>query len=889
MGYSPRALATWVRHTGGVPSHVRRRPGQPHAPPRARRARGRRRGALVPGAGRLPDHALHREGGGHPRLDERRLAHRQPAPRPAGVRPRRWSAGSASTPGSCRRWSQTGSMVGAVRAEVAAELGISPSAQVVTGHAGPALGGPGLRRDRRGPAAHHDQHHLLDLAARSRARRPTRSTRSRPCPGSTRRSYLVAQQPRGGRALPALAARQLHRSASRRLRALIELAETSPPGSGGILFTPWLAGERSPVDDRNARGGWHNLSVRDAQRRPGPLRARGRRLQQPLAGRGRRGLRQAAARPAPHLRRRRDLRPLVPDPRRRHGPHGSSASPSRCTPTSAAPRCFASLGLGAISRDEVARAGAGRPRLRARSGATATPTTASTRSSRASTRRSARCSPGSTVNEANAHAWPVGPEVVDRGYVDAVWRRSASAASWQQPHPDALPLSTLLDGLQDGGGVTPSRTAGASSSASSLSSGWYRGVKTATAEASWSLIPDWAARCRARDHRRSRPAAGQAAAGPGARAGSMSNAETIYGLRSAGAAKLENCGRMGCVPRRMRCASSSSLPWGRRGDIPDGPPASGWDTRSGMRCPSCGNENREGARFCDSCGSRADRASPPRAEPRPEPLPADVPTEIAGRYRVRRFLGQGGRKRVYLSDDTATGTEVAVALFDTEGVGAAIQARARREARGDAQARRPPAGRHRCSTPARRTATPSSSAATCRAATSRACSPRRAAASRCERAVEIAADVTRALEHAHARGDRPSRPEAGERLDRRRRPRPARRLRPRHHRGAAPASAAARWSGPSPTCRPSRRSARPPGPQSDLYSLGALLYEMLTGQPPFPGDDAVSIISQHLHADPVPPSRHNPDGARGARPGRAGACSPSAPRIGPPAPPRRAS
>src|SRR5262249_47303191 len=30
-------------------------------------------------------------------------------------------------------------------------------------------------------------------------------------------------------------------------------------------------------------------------------------------------------------------------------------------------------------------------------------------------------------------------------------------------------------------------------------------------------------------------------------------------------------------------------------------------------------------------------------------------------------------------------------------------------------------------------------------------------------------------------------------------------------------------------------------------------------QPPFPGDDAVSIISQHLHADPVPPSRHNHD------------------------------
>src|SRR5215216_1583663 len=93
-----------------------------------------------------------------------------------------------------------------------------------------------------------------------------------------------------------------------------------------------------------------------------------------------------------------------------------------------------------------------------------------------------------------------------------------------------------------------------------------------------------------------------------------------------------------------------------------------------MRCPSCGNENREGARFCDSCGTEliaeSGVAEPAVAEPRPEPLPADVPSEIAGRYRVRRFLGQGGRKRVFLSDDTAAGTEVAVALYDTAGVGA---------------------------------------------------------------------------------------------------------------------------------------------------------------------------------------------------------------------------
>jgi xylulokinase len=39
------------------------------------------------------------------------------------------------------------------------------------------------------------------------------------------------------------------------------LAATSAPGAGGVIFTPWLAGERTPVADRNARGGFHNLSL----------------------------------------------------------------------------------------------------------------------------------------------------------------------------------------------------------------------------------------------------------------------------------------------------------------------------------------------------------------------------------------------------------------------------------------------------------------------------------------------------------------------------------------------------------------------------------------------------------------------------------------------------
>jgi xylulokinase len=42
---------------------------------------------------------------------------------------------------------------------------------------------------------------------------------------------------------------------------LTDLAETSPPGARGVIFTPWLAGERSPVDDKSARAGFTNLSV----------------------------------------------------------------------------------------------------------------------------------------------------------------------------------------------------------------------------------------------------------------------------------------------------------------------------------------------------------------------------------------------------------------------------------------------------------------------------------------------------------------------------------------------------------------------------------------------------------------------------------------------------
>jgi len=57
---------------------------------------------------------------------------------------------------------------------------------------------------------------------------------------------------------------------------------------------------------------------------------------------------------------------------------------------------------------------------------------------------------------------------------------------------------------------------------------------------------------------------------------------------------------------------------------------------------------------------------------------------------------------------------------------------------------------------------------------------------------------------------------------------------------------------------PEQARGDPVDARSDVYSLGCVLYEMLTGEPPFTGDSPVSVAYQHVREDPIPPSQRHP-------------------------------
>ncbi|MCH8226270.1 MAG: zinc ribbon domain-containing protein, partial [Chloroflexi bacterium] len=105
-----------------------------------------------------------------------------------------------------------------------------------------------------------------------------------------------------------------------------------------------------------------------------------------------------------------------------------------------------------------------------------------------------------------------------------------------------------------------------------------------------------------------------------------------------------------------------------------------------QECPHCGRTLVADAVFCHGCGARVEPAgdvlpTSPAVPAAPSGSPATRPSSFAnGRYQVKEFLGEGGKKRVFLAHDTLLDREVAFALIKTEGLDEAGRSRIQREA-----------------------------------------------------------------------------------------------------------------------------------------------------------------------------------------------------------------
>ena len=302
-------------------------------------------------------------------------------------------------------------------------------------------------------------------------------------------------------------------------------------------------------------------------------------------------------------------------------------------------------------------------------------------------------------------------------------------------------------------------------------------------------------------------------------------------------------------------------------------------------CPACGNVVGAGARFCARCGSAQGTACPSCAAPVKDPsarfceqcgsplVPAERPSSFAtvskampvsfaaGRYEVRRFLGEGGLKRVYQAYDRALDRDVAVATIKTEDLDAAGLERVRREAQAMGRLGNHPhivtvydIGEEDGRPFIVSQYMPGGSVD---ALVEGAAEHRLPVAE----AVRIADEVCQALEHAHRQGIvhrdiKPANIWLGE----------DGRTRLGDFGLAAVAASPDRsrltkegmMVGTVAYMAPEQALGQEVDARADLYSLGALLYELLTGRPPFVGPDAVSVISQQINTPPMAPWWHNP-------------------------------
>ena len=106
--------------------------------------------------------------------------------------------------------------------------------------------------------------------------------------------------------------------------------------------------------------------------------------------------------------------------------------------------------------------------------------------------------------------------------------------------------------------------------------------------------------------------------------------------------------------------------------------------QSEVICSRCQHKNLLDSEFCEQCGQLLVSTQSASTQSAPQYIPAKKivpePASFAGgRYQVKKFLGEGGKKRVYLAHDTVLDRDIAFAQIKTEKLDEESRTRIKRE------------------------------------------------------------------------------------------------------------------------------------------------------------------------------------------------------------------
>jgi xylulokinase len=256
-GYDPRRLKPWIQKTGGIPSHSGKDPvghilWLRHERPEVYRAAH----AFLEPCDYLNARLTGRQCASFDSIVAHWLTDNRDLTR---VRYDAQLLGFAGlTESQFPELVPSASVVGEVLPDVAADWGLAPGTKVVTatGDVHSAVVGSGALGD-------YEGHLYMGTSSWLSCHLPQKRTdllhNQAALPSAVPGRYFLANEHEvGGGALLWL---RDQAGMVRDYAEANELAATSPPGSNRVIFTPWLNGERTPVDDHTIRGGWNNLSL----------------------------------------------------------------------------------------------------------------------------------------------------------------------------------------------------------------------------------------------------------------------------------------------------------------------------------------------------------------------------------------------------------------------------------------------------------------------------------------------------------------------------------------------------------------------------------------------------------------------------------------------------